>query len=359
MDEVYDPVTGAQISGGAGFDPGQAQRIAAALRKPLDWAKGQFSLDKQPSQGLGGDIADAALGFVPYVGQAMAARDIERARRDNDPAGMALAGASMLPVGRIGKALKGVKNELFGGEKALNHSGLDVAKAAEQAGHDPWDTAGWFRGKENHAPWKFEIDDSAAKLKNLQSGEYNGKLKDVLDHPELYKKYPDIGELYVSSKITPGMEAGHGTGSYMHSGKGMDAEAGTAEELRDTLLHEVQHAIQAREGFNAGANPDAISKALRRSREEFGTLPSTADPKLTWRLYNRNMGEVESRVVENRSLWSPEQRQANNPLNQMGPEGSLYDADRTVRSIVQHTAPKQLSDPIEPAFYNFLKARIG
>jgi hypothetical protein len=345
MDEVYDPVTGAQISPG-GFDPAQAQRIAASLRKPVEWAKGQFSLDKQPEQGVGADLADAALGFVPYVGQAMAARDIERARRDNDPAGMALAGASMLPVARLGKALKGVKNELFGGEKALSHKNLDVAKKAEELGQDSWDTAGWFRGKENHAPWKFEIDDSKAKLKNLTElhngeGEYVGKMKDFLDHPELYKNYPDAGELFITARRQKSIKPGEGEGSYYHSSKGIDAGAHDDAELRNTLLHEVQHHIQMQEGFNPGANGQAIAKALRDARVKQGTVPATTDPDLTWRLYNRNMGEVESRAVEARSLWGPEQRQSTHPLSHMGPEGSLYDHDRTVKSIVQHTAPKK------------------
>jgi hypothetical protein len=358
MDEVYDPVTGAQISPG-GFDPAQAQRIAAALRKPVDWAKGQFSLDKQPGQGLGADVADMALSFVPGVGQAMSARDIERARRDNDPAGMALAGASMLPVGRIGKALKGIKNELFAGEKALNApKNLDVAKKAEELGQDSWDTAGWFRGTENHAPWKWEIDDSKAGLKNLKAGEYNGKLGDLLDHPELYKNYPDLKDLYITGKIEPSMLKGHGEGGYMHSARGMNAEAGTHEELRDTILHEVQHAIQAREGFNTGANTDAIAKALRDARNVQGTVPSTTDVPKAWQLYQRNMGEVESRVVENRSLWSPEQRKAVNPLSQMGNTDNLYDTDKTVKEIVKHTAPKNTYKKTSSDFYNSLSSQI-
>jgi hypothetical protein len=53
--------------------------------------------------------AEMALGFVPGVGQAMAARDIERARRDNDPVGMGMAAASFIPVGKLINALRGSK----------------------------------------------------------------------------------------------------------------------------------------------------------------------------------------------------------------------------------------------------------
>lgn len=41
---------------------------------------------------------DVVGGFVPGLGTALAARDFERARRDDDRVGMALAGASMVPV---------------------------------------------------------------------------------------------------------------------------------------------------------------------------------------------------------------------------------------------------------------------
>jgi hypothetical protein len=67
------------------------------------------SLNPQPDQGYGTMAAEMALGFVPGVGQAMAARDIERARRDNDPLSMALAGTSFVPFGKLIGALRGGK----------------------------------------------------------------------------------------------------------------------------------------------------------------------------------------------------------------------------------------------------------
>ena len=67
------------------------------------------SLDPQPDQGYGTMAAEMALGFVPGVGQAMAARDIERARRDNDPIGMGMAATSFVPFGKLIGALRGRK----------------------------------------------------------------------------------------------------------------------------------------------------------------------------------------------------------------------------------------------------------
>lgn len=67
------------------------------------------SFDQQPDQGYGTMAAEMALGFVPGVGQAMAVRDIERARRDDDPLGMALAGLSLVPFGKMISAMRGGK----------------------------------------------------------------------------------------------------------------------------------------------------------------------------------------------------------------------------------------------------------
>ena len=68
-----------------------------------------MSLNPQPDQGYGTMAAEMALGFVPGIGQAMAARDIERARRDNDPIGMGMAATSFVPFGKLIGALRGGK----------------------------------------------------------------------------------------------------------------------------------------------------------------------------------------------------------------------------------------------------------
>jgi hypothetical protein len=83
------------------------KRLAAALAYVDEKAKRLTSLD-QPKES---DAVDMALemggSFIPGVGQALAARDFERARRADDEAGMAMAAASALPVGRLVGALKG------------------------------------------------------------------------------------------------------------------------------------------------------------------------------------------------------------------------------------------------------------
>ncbi len=83
----------------------QAQRTARSL----------LSLDPQEDVPASQQALEMALGFVPGIGQAMALRDIERARRANDPTAAAMAAASFVPFGRLaglGKKAGPVMSEL-------------------------------------------------------------------------------------------------------------------------------------------------------------------------------------------------------------------------------------------------------
>ena len=87
------------------------ENVAAALKYLQDKAdlRGRaeraLSLDPQEQ-----DLADIAVetgaSFIPGVGQALAARDVERARRADDPAGMAMASMGAVPGGRLAGLLK-------------------------------------------------------------------------------------------------------------------------------------------------------------------------------------------------------------------------------------------------------------
>jgi hypothetical protein len=87
------------------------ENVAAALKYLQDKAdlRGRLqratSLDPQEQ-----DLADIAVetgaSFIPGVGPAIAARDVERARRADDPAGMAMAAAGAIPGGKLAGLLK-------------------------------------------------------------------------------------------------------------------------------------------------------------------------------------------------------------------------------------------------------------
>ena len=84
----------------------------------------------------------------------------------------------------------------FAGEKALNASAnkLSKAKAMLEKSEDEvkiWQSTGWYKDKDG--AWKFEIDDSPAKIKNQNAD----KLGDLLEHKELFKAYPELKDINV------------------------------------------------------------------------------------------------------------------------------------------------------------------
>ena len=83
------------------------EQVAAALKYLGDKADVKRRYERLTSldQPMDADAIDMALemggSFVPGVGQALAARDFERARRAGDELGMATAASSALPFGRL------------------------------------------------------------------------------------------------------------------------------------------------------------------------------------------------------------------------------------------------------------------
>lgn len=277
------------------------------LARALRWGKNQFSLDPQPEQPLASaeTAGDMALGFIPGVGQAMALRDMERARRAEDPVAGGLAAASLLPFGKLAGA---VKNKIIAGKLAKNAPTEDLSNAALalDAGHsadDTWKTFGAYRGTENHAPMKWEIPDQKAKFRDKGPGwtkddlgeGYQGRLADMLDHPELFRNYPHLADTQVLTHVGPENLA---EGSFHAGRKGhasfIDATGKSRDELMDVILHEIQHGVQAHEGFDPGANYRSIKDAIMETGK---VSPAAADTK-AFNTYRNNMGEAESRAVE-------------------------------------------------------------
>ena len=100
---------------------------------------------------------------------------------------------------------------------------------------------------------RFEIPDDTSKIKNTDIGDY--KLADVIEHPELFEAYPSLENMPV--QITEDLNA---RGAYRPSEKSIRILANRpADEMKSTLLHEIQHAVQDHEGFlGQGSTPSPI-----------------------------------------------------------------------------------------------------
>ncbi len=153
-----------------------------------------------------------------------------------------------------------------------------------------WKKTGFFRGADNR--WRYEINDADMKLREgafdktvdgdkityapkasgLPPLKDNASLEDVLDfviktsrgkgqtleqaidHPELFKAYPELKGIQV--KTLPEEELKLGTKGMMLGRTLFLAPDLSKEEVRSVVMHEVQHAIQDIEGFTRGGSSE-------------------------------------------------------------------------------------------------------
>ena len=144
----------------------------------------------------------------------------------------------------------------FGGKnaKTADVGSLQKAETLEKDGVSTEEirkATGWSRGLDNK--WKFEIDDSKAKYKEekIRLGKAVN-LNEVLEHEDLFKAYPDLKKVKV--KEISDLDA-RGVYSPNFDCIFINENLPTQKKLK-SLIHEVQHAIQVREGFAVGESPD-------------------------------------------------------------------------------------------------------
>jgi hypothetical protein len=184
-------------------------------------------------------------------------------------------------------------------------------------------TAGMFVGAKPNEAGAFsdvatkktmrEIDDSSAMIKPFQNGKISHRLNEVIDHPELFNKYPELKNIFVSKGnsnyfdgnnhikikdmqgiessarkdyikleseiykqaeeldkkglLTPEKELEFEKLLSNQSEKIKSEESNLGKGVnKSTLLHEVQHVIQNKEGWARGGNPENFVKP-----KEFGS----------------------------------------------------------------------------------------
>jgi len=375
--------------------PVRRETVAAALKYLGDRAdlRGRaeraLSLDPQEQ-----DLADVAVetgaSMLPFVGQtvigpALAMRDLERAKRANDPEGMAMAGVGAIPGGRLGKLFgrfDPTRSELFIGKtaKTWNQKQADRAAAMEAVGVSPediWKETGTFRAPDGE--WRQEISDLRAKGRFTHLPPSEQRLSNVaLEHPEMSEAYPDLAKIQQFGLREPRQRGSYEVTHIQTDegpkvlGEAMIVRGPDEDALASAGLHEMQHAIQRREGFERGGNlaefknkpiparlkdvafsrsmremaiankmrelgyPLAENKVLNLSRpdtlnkvrnfaekdEQLKTLLNEyqdLNAKLAkypdkGTQYARLLGEVEARAVQARRHMTPEQRRETFPL---------------------------------------------
>ena len=287
-----------------------------------------------------------------------------------------LSGLGVLPFVPNAAMFLGVRNPL---------ADLEMQKVAEEMqkrGADKykiWQDTGWMQ-EPHTGDWKFEISDHEVELdlphtrkgtpvKHELSEKMQGRaaipIEEAMPHPELQQAYSDLPMLR-DDQYFP-LEGARGR--YYGSNDTLQISGDLPkDEATSTGLHELQHAVQKREGFATGGNPSEMAlekaKALKRwnaysdawqiktelekgrpiteimddlreldmmpedaalnlsaeySAEQLGRLKdraydellqygdSTLDPS-GYEAYKKLAGEVESRNVQARMKMTPEER---------------------------------------------------
>lgn len=192
------------------------------------------------------------------------------------------------------------------GARTADSAALRRAEALEKSGTDNEtirQETGWYRGMDGQ--WRFEIDDSGAAFSRSGEAQYsadnadyarytqlmnrmltgelteaehaellgldkkngstkkelarridegNATLRDIMQHNALFEAYPEIAETKVKFADMPSGTAG----SYNRETNTITLDTKLkydANDALDALMHEVQHRVQAAEGFASGTNP--------------------------------------------------------------------------------------------------------
>lgn len=195
----------------------------------------------------------------------------------------------------------------------------------------------------------------------------SGNLASIaIDHPELFKAYPDLANIIVKQGAMSGAD---GTLGSLYGNLLNVSSKGLTQNPRSTALHELQHAIQDREGFAVGGNTRDFAKMKYEAEQKIGSLndqmralvrqmdaPGVAkkdkdalssqyEDLINQRMglvkqaqidpmqaYGNLMGEAEARLTQRRMDLNPQQRRQNFPFEYTGQTG--YGLDVPVEGLI-------------------------
>lgn len=224
----------------------------------------------------------------------------------------------MLPVGGAGASSKamflglgGMRRLLgdFAFENTVKRADAFLSKAGpelnRQASTELSMKTGITIGADNLPRYEIPNHRSAILEENMITGPKNtlspkigDKVEDILHHPELFKAYPELAKI----SVYPLAEEFKGKALGVINSMGIQLAPMEQDQLRDVLLHELQHGIQKKEGFAGGGSwmefaPDLPTR-LSMSDEQYNKTIAEAKDK-----YKKLAGETEARnVVTRRNL---------------------------------------------------------
>lgn len=332
--------------------PGPTLAMAEELRK----RKGSRGL----LEAVGGPMSYAPNPAVAALGQGLLGAQYLTGEKE---LGSGLASLSDMTAMMVGSRLPPAMRKIFAGVNAKTADKVKLAQAQEmdKAGADNrtiWQKTGWFKGPEGK--WKFEIDDKGFDFDRsgdsvgIKGG--GGYAEKVLPHKDLYAAYPDVAKTKVALDFPEGDFKGSRGGKY-YPEQDYITTTTFQHETPSVALHELQHAVQKREGFARGGTPenapiplwDEIT-AVRTQKSQLGIDPYKIQNKISggyrvdkdeldrlkayealvaredqllaksreigpYESYRRLAGETESRAVQSRMNMTKQQRGMLFPLD--------------------------------------------
>lgn len=236
---------------------------------------------------------------IPVVGTGVGlAADIRSAVQEPEqffqPANLAMTGIGYAPFGRLGKY--GEQLGIFAGTKAKGADlpALEKAKEMQAAGasrEQIWRDTGWFESPDGN--WKWEIDDSQATLANPQELYTEGRVRDVINHPALEGQYQyDVMNTPIEI-LPPRRGAIDAEGGYRYlladapDGPTKVGERITSQPVGKypsqripSIIHELQHNVQSREGFAAGGSPYEFMEEAMDIKQKAEIIVNSANKRM-------------------------------------------------------------------------------
>lgn len=247
--------------------------------------------------GLLGSLQHLGKGLLNYMGKT-ATDNNAAVRRGGEATGKMLKGETLSPeqqkamaenpamgIGNADMAAGGFAGTFAGvGAKTADLVKLREAETLLKNGASEAEIrgrTGWFKGADDK--WRFEIPDNNLRI-----------TADGFEHPELFAAYPDMKDIGVKRFEFDETQQIAGYSARDHVGI---ADTMTDEEVRSTLAHELQHNVQAKEGFSNGtylgdpAVQDAAINELTRTRAEAKRIATEHDKSLgEWMRKNGGVG---------------------------------------------------------------------
>ena len=261
-----------------------------------------------------------------------------------------------------GKDLVNLRNQnpgfyQFAGENAATADKLKLSEARKMeaegtSAEDIYKKTGWLKGKDGK--WRFEIPDNLDKIdfSALEKESAGQALGTIYDNPALYEAYPWLENIpVIASLLLPDNTAARAITGKTESGEIVDEYIQVNSKLlknsglKNSLIHEIQHMIQDREGFAVGGSPKTVKEQiLKEIRRIVRTPEMTSDEAAKWMALQYKFENIDTADVEAwfKAIQDIKDFEKTLPRNQAEKISSLYFIHKELSKVINSFSEERL-----------------